>query len=166
MLRSRTGNIWKSSGPLLTPNAPTVFSKVPRRSISYCKPLSLPTKSRKYLDYLTWHITRTLPRYYRFVLGLVRVIAVADVGQSPLETWQSKVWDPEVGTKTFDEFCALLNSAWGFPVSVAAQDLEYEHPDRMVSLSSGLTLDLSILQYASWIKDVGGSLLLRSCDYL
>lgn len=98
-------------------------------------------------------------RYYRFVLALVRVIGVANIDQAPLDTWQGKVWDPKVGSKAFDEFCALLNSAWGFPVSVAAQDLEYGHPDRMVSLSSGLTLDFSILKYASWIKDVGGPLL-------
>ena len=59
----------------------------------------------------------------------------------------------------FDKFYAALNDAWGFPVSVAAQDLEYGHPDRLVSLPGGLTLDFAILKYASWMRDVRECLL-------
>ena len=85
------------------------------------------------------------------------------IEQTPLELWQDKVWDPSVGSKAFDEFCAALDSAWGFPVTATA---EYGHPDRMVSLPGGLTLDFSILKYASWMKEVGGQLLYASLYFL
>ncbi|KAK2465427.1 hypothetical protein APHAL10511_002781 [Amanita phalloides] len=76
----------------------------------------------------------------------------ASLLQTPLERWQDKVWDPQVGSTAFDDFCTAVNNVWGFPVAVAAQDLGYGHPDRMVSLPGGLTIDFSILAYARWIK--------------
>lgn len=88
-------------------------------------------------------------------LTFLLVNAAKIIEQAPLELWQAKVWDPSVGSKAFDEFCVALNSAWGLPVSIAAQDLEYGHPDRMVSLPRGLALDFSIRKYASWMRDVG-----------
>lgn len=76
----------------------------------------------------------------------------ASLLQAPLEAWQGKVWDPEVGSTQFDEFCKTLNDAWGLPVA-SASELPYEHPDRLVPLAEGLAVDLSIFKYASWIKE-------------
>ncbi|KAF8628691.1 hypothetical protein AX15_003751 [Amanita polypyramis BW_CC] len=73
--------------------------------------------------------------------------------QIPLGLWQAKVWDPNVGSTEFDKFCAALNDAWGFPVPIASQDLEFGHPDRLVRFPEGISLDFAILKYASWIKD-------------
>ncbi|KIM40869.1 hypothetical protein M413DRAFT_445651 [Hebeloma cylindrosporum] len=71
--------------------------------------------------------------------------------ESPLGSWQAKCWDPEVGSTTFDEFCDALHSSFG-RVASSSLKLPYEHPERMVDVGDGLSLDISILNYGKWIK--------------
>ncbi|KAF8895639.1 serine carboxypeptidase S28-domain-containing protein [Infundibulicybe gibba] len=73
----------------------------------------------------------------------------ASVLQSPLGSWQSKNWDPEVGSTTFDDFCNALSRPFGH---LHSAELPIGHHDRMVTVSGDLRLDFSILNYAHWIK--------------
>ncbi|KAF4617719.1 hypothetical protein D9613_006175 [Agrocybe pediades] len=71
--------------------------------------------------------------------------------ESPLGSWQSKNWDPKVGSTKFDEFCAALSHPFGH-VSAESLELPFEHPDRMVQIEGDFALDISIINYAAWIK--------------
>lgn len=80
--------------------------------------------------------------------GLLRV-AVADLcgrvvvhEQTPLEYWQSKNWDPAVGSTVFDDFCTQLNT-----------NATGEDADRNVTIG-GLSVNPALVNYAEWIKDV------------
>lgn len=73
--------------------------------------------------------------------------------KSPLGEWQSKNWDPEVGTTTFDEFCTALTKGFGL-VEADLADLPFNHTSRMVTLGPGFSVDLAIVNYANWIKAV------------
>jgi len=59
-----------------------------------------------------------------------------------------------VGSTKFDEFCDTLRSTFG-RVSSSSLQLPYEHPERMVDVGEGLSLDISVLNYGKWIKRVG-----------
>ncbi|KAJ3799815.1 serine carboxypeptidase S28-domain-containing protein [Lentinula aff. detonsa] len=72
--------------------------------------------------------------------------------QSPLGSWQAKVWDPKVGSTVFDQFCAALNKPLGHK-NPEVMLLEYGHPNRMVSFPGGLKVDLAIINYGAWIKE-------------
>ncbi|KAG6919235.1 hypothetical protein DXG01_008031 [Tephrocybe rancida] len=69
--------------------------------------------------------------------------------QSPLGSWQSKVWGP-FGSTSFDDFCDALNNPFG--KFSAAADLPYNDPARMVTLSDDLKVDFAIFNYAKYIK--------------
>jgi hypothetical protein len=78
------------------------------------------------------------------------------IWQSPLGAWQAKVWDPEVGSTAFDRFCESLDK-WMLPfgrVSAADMELPFGHPKRMVSLGQELALDIAVVNYGKWIKEV------------
>ncbi|KAH7925596.1 peptidase S28 [Leucogyrophana mollusca] len=75
----------------------------------------------------------------------------ASVLESPLGGWQSKNWDPEVGSLEFDEFCEALDKPIFGKNYLSA--LPYDHKDRLVSLPGGLELDFSVLNYAKYIKE-------------
>ncbi|KAG5653760.1 hypothetical protein H0H81_010847 [Sphagnurus paluster] len=68
--------------------------------------------------------------------------------ESPLGSWQSKVWDPTVGDKTFDKFCEALNGH----ANVAIAELPFNHTSRMVTVAEGFRVDFAIVNYAKWIK--------------
>ncbi|KAF8073998.1 serine carboxypeptidase S28-domain-containing protein [Lyophyllum atratum] len=70
--------------------------------------------------------------------------------ESPLGSWQSKVWDPAVGSTRFDEFCTALNKPFGS--FAAAADLPFNHTARMVTVADGLKVDFAIVNYANYIK--------------
>ena len=77
--------------------------------------------------------------------------------QSPLSTWQAKNWDPAVGSNEFEEFCeALDKSIFGHSELLPEADdvADYDTQTRMVSFSDGLTLDISILNYAKYVREV------------
>jgi len=71
-----------------------------------------------------------------------------------LGAWQSKVWDPAVSSKAFDEFCEAINApVFGQGISVEAVNLPFGSPERMVKIEKGFELDLSVLNYAKYIKN-------------
>ncbi|KAF8228544.1 peptidase S28 [Tricholoma matsutake] len=72
--------------------------------------------------------------------------------ESPLGAWQSKNWDPAVGSTAFDDFCAALNKPLGWAPAYLA-DLPFNHIRRMVTLSPEFSVDLSIINYSRWIKE-------------
>jgi hypothetical protein len=67
------------------------------------------------------------------------------VGQNPLDSWQDRNWDPAVGSTTFDDFCATLNGE-----TPTVQDTE-----RTVLLPGGPKVNVALLSYAKWIREVG-----------
>ncbi|KAJ3882525.1 serine carboxypeptidase S28-domain-containing protein [Lentinula edodes] len=85
------------------------------------------------------------------VHGLKHDVDFVSLIESPLGSWQAKVWDPEVGSTTFDEFCVALNQPLGHKKPDVTR-LEYGHPDRMVSFPGGLKVDIAIVNYGAWIK--------------
>jgi len=71
-----------------------------------------------------------------------------------LGSWQSQVWDPAVSSKAFDGFCEAINApVFGQGISVEAVNLPFGSPDRMVKIEKGFELDLSVLNYANYIKN-------------
>jgi hypothetical protein len=72
--------------------------------------------------------------------------------QSPLGSWQSKNWDPAVGSTQFDDFCAALSAPLG--KSNVTVELPFNHPERMIAVTDGFSVDLSIFNYAKYIKQV------------
>ncbi|EGN98555.1 hypothetical protein SERLA73DRAFT_183618 [Serpula lacrymans var. lacrymans S7.3] len=71
--------------------------------------------------------------------------------ENPLGGWQGKVWDPKVGSTEFDTFCDYLNK----PVIGRnhTANLPYNHEQRMIELPGGLALDLSVINYANYMKE-------------
>lgn len=65
--------------------------------------------------------------------------------QNPLGAWQARNWDPAVGATTFDDFCATLNGE-----TPTIQDTE-----RTVLLPGGQMVNVALLSYAKWIREVG-----------
>ncbi|GLB38681.1 putative peptidase S28 [Lyophyllum shimeji] len=85
------------------------------------------------------------------VKGLKHDVDFVSLIQEPLGSWQSKVWDPAVGSATFDEFCGNLSKPFGH-FSAAAADLPFNHPSRMVAIADDFHVDFAIVNYAKWIK--------------
>ncbi|KAG7088068.1 hypothetical protein E1B28_012099 [Marasmius oreades] len=70
---------------------------------------------------------------------------------SPLGGWQSKNWDPAVGSTSFDRFCDAINlPPSGLDHSVVG--LDFESPHRLVSIGNNLTVDYALANYADYIK--------------
>jgi len=82
--------------------------------------------------------------------GLEHDVDFVSLLESPLDSWQSKVWDPEVGSTTFDDFCDALSKPFGKFQETA--ELPFNDPQRMVNVSDGFSVDFSIFNYATWIK--------------
>ena len=75
--------------------------------------------------------------------------------QSPLGAWQAKVWDPEVGSTEFDQFCEALDQ----PLHKGeASALAYDPVSNLVSIPGDLRVDLSVFNYAKYIKEVSTSI--------
>jgi hypothetical protein len=64
--------------------------------------------------------------------------------QYPLASWQARNWDPVVGSTTFDRFCAVLNGDTPTLKDTA----------RTVLLPGGLKVNVALLNYAKWIREV------------
>jgi len=84
--------------------------------------------------------------------GLQHDVDFVSVLETPLGSWQSKNWDPAVGSTAFDDFCTALNKP---PAGVLANitDIPFNHPRRMVEVSPKFSIDFSIFNYAKWIKE-------------
>ncbi|KAJ3833081.1 serine carboxypeptidase S28-domain-containing protein [Lentinula raphanica] len=109
-------------------------------------------ESIKTIDTILDHRVLSTPLKALFgVHGLKHDVDFVSLIESPLGSWQAKVWDPEVGSTTFDEFCAALNKPPGHK-NPDVMLLEYGHPDRMVSVPGGLKVDFAIINYGAWIK--------------
>ena len=63
--------------------------------------------------------------------------------QSPLGAWQSKNWDPEVGSTRFDEFCEAL-----------AKPLFGKNATEFTLLPGGLSVPITVYNYGKYIKEV------------
>ncbi|KIK69784.1 hypothetical protein GYMLUDRAFT_34181 [Collybiopsis luxurians FD-317 M1] len=89
------------------------------------------------------------------VHGLKRDVDFVSLVESPLGSWQAKVWDPKVGSTTFDDFCEFLSKPLGHKLNpeVDVAELGFGHPERMVSLPGGLKLDFAVVNYGTWIKE-------------
>lgn len=86
------------------------------------------------------------------------------IQKAPLGYWQAKVWDPAVGSTKFDEFCAFLDKPrLGNDDSISS--LPFGHEKRLVHLPGGIKLDLSILNYADYIKEVRAPIRLVWYDF-
>lgn len=71
--------------------------------------------------------------------------------ETPLGYWQDKNWNPTIGSRKFDEFCEALNKPiFGAPDIVA---LPVGHEDHLLSLPGGHRIDVSILNYAQYIRE-------------
>ncbi|KXN80843.1 putative serine protease EDA2 [Leucoagaricus sp. SymC.cos] len=69
-----------------------------------------------------------------------------------LGSWQSKEWDPAVNSPTFDQFCEALNApVFGIPAQ--ATEASFGSDARMVEVEPGFKLDLSVINYANYIKN-------------
>jgi hypothetical protein len=66
------------------------------------------------------------------------------MSQYPLSFWQDRNWDPAVGSTTFDHFCATLNGDTPTLGDTA----------RMVRLPGGPKVNVGLLNYAKWIREV------------
>ncbi|KAG5646028.1 hypothetical protein DXG03_004630 [Asterophora parasitica] len=85
------------------------------------------------------------------VKGLQHDEDFASLIESPLGSWQAKVWDPAVGSETFNDFCASLSKPFG-RINAAAPEWPFNHTSRMVTIAPGLKVDFAIVNYANWIK--------------
>ncbi|KAL0945264.1 hypothetical protein HGRIS_000775 [Hohenbuehelia grisea] len=83
--------------------------------------------------------------------GLAHDEDFVSVIESPLGSWQSKNWNPEIGSTTFDEFCTALNKP---PLSRrGTNDLPYGHEARLVTLPDDLVVDWAIINYGKYIRE-------------
>lgn len=68
------------------------------------------------------------------------------------ESWQSKNWDPEVGSEEFDEFCKRINH----PFSSLEDVMETTglDPDDAMGLINAPGFDFALLNYATYVRTV------------
>ncbi|EIW59107.1 peptidase S28 [Trametes versicolor FP-101664 SS1] len=70
--------------------------------------------------------------------------------QSPIGGWQGKVWDPEVGSTSWDEFCTALDKS--FVPWDAPEVLSYDEDAGLVAVTEELKVPLPVYNYAQYIK--------------
>ncbi|KAF8557400.1 peptidase S28 [Imleria badia] len=97
---------------------------------------------------------------FPFVKGVVKALFglhelehdddFASVLEGPLGAWQSKNWDPTVGSTSFDELCESLSKPMLDPHTAA---LPIGHEDRLLTLWDDQKIDFSVLNYAEWIRE-------------
>ncbi|KAI0648136.1 peptidase S28 [Trametes meyenii] len=75
----------------------------------------------------------------------------ASLLESPLGAWQAKVWDPEVGSTRFDEFCAAL--ARPFISGDESDTVVYEAALGLVKVAENLSVPVPVYNYARYIKE-------------
>jgi hypothetical protein len=75
---------------------------------------------------------------------VISIDACLATGQYPLASWQDRNWDPALGSTTFDDFCVILNG----------DTSTMEDTARTVLLPGGLNVNIALLNYAKWIREV------------
>ncbi|KAI0670867.1 peptidase S28 [Trametes maxima] len=75
----------------------------------------------------------------------------ASLLESPLGAWQAKVWDPEVGSTRFDEFCAAL--ARPFISGDDSDTVIYDADLDLVAVTEDLSVPVPVYNYARYIKE-------------
>ena len=68
------------------------------------------------------------------------------------ESWQAKNWDPEVGSKEFDEFCERLNHH-SHSVEDVVRTIGVDLDDVM-TLINAPGFDFTLLNYAAYVRAV------------
>ena len=71
--------------------------------------------------------------------------------------WPSKVWDPQVGSTGFEEFCAALDRPLGHGDAARSSFVGYDADTEMVALPGGLNVPKVVYNYAQYIKEVGAN---------
>lgn len=66
------------------------------------------------------------------------------------ESWQSKNWDPEVGSDEFDEFCRRINHP--FTSLEDAAEATGMDADDITTLASSPGFDTALLNYAAYVR--------------
>ncbi|KAI8971168.1 peptidase S28 [Trametes punicea] len=66
--------------------------------------------------------------------------------ESPLGAWQAKVWDPEVGSTRWDEFCDFLDKPFSDP------GVAYNEELNLVMLTEDLGVPVPVYNYARYIN--------------
>ncbi|KAF4577249.1 hypothetical protein EYR36_005236 [Pleurotus pulmonarius] len=98
--------------------------------------------------------TRVFARPLKGLFGLADLehdVDFVSTIESPLGSWQSKNWNPAIGSTRFDAFCAAVNAA---PAGMAnLTDLPFGARERLVPITDGLSLDFALTNYAKYIKD-------------
>ncbi|PSR83862.1 hypothetical protein PHLCEN_2v5571 [Hermanssonia centrifuga] len=112
-------------------------------------------KSIKTIDSLL-----AVPRLKRQLKGLFGLADLehdedfASLIESPLGSWQAKNWNPEVGSTRWEEFCEALDKPiFGHPDLLLNTTAFYDHDTKMVTFPGGLEVDLSVLNYARYIRE-------------
>ncbi|KAI0755028.1 peptidase S28 [Daedaleopsis nitida] len=72
----------------------------------------------------------------------------ASLIESPLGNWQGRNWDPEVGSKGWDEFCAALDGKFK-----KDPDMDVLAYNDMVTIADELMIPLPVFNYARYIKE-------------
>ncbi|KAH9891563.1 peptidase S28 [Cubamyces lactineus] len=70
--------------------------------------------------------------------------------ESPLGAWQGKVWDPEVGSTRFDEFCDALNRPFGH---VDDAEVSFDDDTGLLQVTGNLSVPVPVYNYAKWIRE-------------
>ncbi|OSD07302.1 peptidase S28 [Trametes coccinea BRFM310] len=70
--------------------------------------------------------------------------------ESPMGGWQGKVWDPEVGSTRWEEFCDALNRPF-----ISGDDLAvtYDRDIDLVMITEDVGVPVPVYNYARYIKD-------------
>ncbi|KAJ2986041.1 hypothetical protein NUW54_g9926 [Trametes sanguinea] len=70
--------------------------------------------------------------------------------EAPMGGWQGKVWDPEVGSTRWEEFCAALDKPF-----ISSDDLAvtYDKDTDLVMITEDIGVPVPVYNYARYIKD-------------
>ncbi|KAF8625999.1 hypothetical protein AX17_006722 [Amanita inopinata Kibby_2008] len=85
------------------------------------------------------------------LFGMQNVTHDADfmsVISNVLSEWQSKNWDPAVGTTTFDNFCTAINA----PANASSSNRPFNDPRRLIHVTDGFDVDIAIINYGRYTK--------------
>ncbi|KAI0770214.1 peptidase S28 [Fomes fomentarius] len=102
---------------------------------------------------LSNRITRTPLKALFGLAGLEHDEDFASLIESPLGFWQARNWDPEVGSKGWDQFCAALDGKFEQEPSMNIDAVQYDEASDMVAVGEDLMVPLPVYNYARYIKE-------------
>ncbi|KAI0769022.1 peptidase S28 [Trametes elegans] len=95
-------------------------------------------------------LTRTPIKALFGLAGLEHDEDFVSLLEAPLGAWQGKVWDPEVGSPLWDQFCEVINRP--FKYGNDDQAVTYDADIGVVSVTKDLSVTVPVYNYAQWIK--------------